>query len=127
MIPETQDKQNLTGELIIPANIFKEAKETPSIADAKKRIETLAQSDISTLFNFILSFGSWLNASDIHFEPEEGKARLRFRVDGLLQDVTSFSAKSYAALASRIKLVSRLKLNLEDKPQDGRFSFSIDD
>lgn len=66
-----------------------------------------------------------MGTSDIHIEPEEEKAKIRMRVDGILQDVFNVDKKIYKGLSSRIKLLSEVKLNVEDRPQDGRFSVSI--
>ena len=66
-----------------------------------------------------------MKASDIHIEPEEHAIRLRFRLDGLLQDAYMFDTKTYRTLNSRIKLLSGLKLNVENRAQDGRFTIAI--
>lgn len=63
-----------------------------------------------------------INASDIHIEPELESARLRYRMDGVLEDVIALPKKLYALLLSRIKLVSEMKLNIHDQAQDGRFT-----
>ena len=60
-------------------------------------------------------------------ERKEDKARLRIRIDGILQDAVFFSQDLYHNLLSRIKLLSKIKLNITDKPQDGRFTIIIDD
>ncbi|MGH7175094.1 MAG: GspE/PulE family protein [Minisyncoccia bacterium] len=65
-----------------------------------------------------------LSASDIHFEPEEEKVRLRLRLDGLLTDAYFFDAPTYHQLSSRIKLLAGAKLNVNDRAQDGRFSIA---
>jgi len=65
-------------------------------------------------------------ASDIHFEAEEKGVRLRLRIDGLLHDVlNNLSYDIYRFLISRIKLLSNLKLNVTDAPQDGRFTIAL--
>jgi type IV pilus assembly protein PilB len=65
-------------------------------------------------------------ASDIHFEPEEKAVKLRYRVDGILHDVyIGFGSEAYAAIVSRIKLLSNLKINVADRPQDGRFTIGL--
>lgn len=76
--------------------------------------------------NIIFSSASALKASDIHFEIERDKTLLRFRLDGLLYDVLRFDTKVYNSLLNRIKLVSGLKLNVIDTPQDGRFTIKRD-
>ncbi len=67
-------------------------------------------------------------ASDIHFETEEKGVRLRYRIDGLLHDVVpNLPHDIYKFILSRIKLLSNLKLNVQNIPQDGRFTISMDD
>jgi len=80
---------------------------------------------ITKIIEVILAGSIILNASDIHLEPEEGSAKLRIRLDGVLQDVMIFQPKSYQQLLSRIKLLSEMKLNVTDRPQDGRFSILV--
>ncbi len=79
----------------------------------------------SRTFEIVLAGAIAVNASDVHFEPEETGVRLRYRLDGVLADVTNFDAPTYQLLLSRIKLISGLKLNLKNTPQDGRFSIKL--
>ena len=76
----------------------------------------------SKLFEGILASAFALKASDIHIEPEETSIRMRFRLDGQLTDVFTFDAHTYKLLNSRIKVLSGLKLNVDNRAQDGRFS-----
>lgn len=76
----------------------------------------------SRVFEEIIAAALSMDASDIHFEPEEHGVRLRLRLDGLLTDAYSFDVKAYHSLESRIKLLSGLKLNVEKRAQDGRFT-----
>ncbi|TSC93252.1 MAG: Uncharacterized protein CEN89_156 [Candidatus Berkelbacteria bacterium Licking1014_7] len=66
-------------------------------------------------------------ASDIHLEPTETDCRLRFRIDGVLQDVARLTLEQYKALNSRIKNLAGLKLDIAAKPQDGRFDYIASD
>ncbi|MCI0680184.1 type II/IV secretion system protein, partial [bacterium] len=79
----------------------------------------------SRVFEVILAGGIAINASDIHIEPEHDMVRLRFRLDGVLQDILDFDFATHKRLLSRIKLISGLKLNITQQAQDGRFSISI--
>ncbi|MDQ5957847.1 MAG: hypothetical protein QG665_179, partial [Patescibacteria group bacterium] len=79
---------------------------------------------ISTILEIILSGALALDASDVHIEPEETDIRLRYRIDGVLQDVVDFDPKIYRPILSRIKLISGLKLNIKQSAQDGRFSIN---
>ncbi len=82
---------------------------------------------ISRLFEIIIAGALSTGASDIHFEPEEMYARLRYRLDGMLTDIISLDPSTYALLLSRIKLLSNLKLNTKGKAQDGRFTIRVND
>lgn len=80
---------------------------------------------ISEVLEIILAGAISADASDIHIEPQEGQVRLRFRLDGVLHDIFVFDYKIYNLLLSRVKLVSGLKLNIRNQPQDGRLSIKI--
>ena len=68
-----------------------------------------------------------LRSSDIHLEPEErNEIRLRYRIDGVLQDIGRFPAGIYPLLLSRFKMLGKMKLNIRDKSQDGHFSLNLD-
>ncbi|MEK7101697.1 MAG: GspE/PulE family protein [Patescibacteria group bacterium] len=77
---------------------------------------------VSHLLEVILSGAFALRASDIHFEPEETKILLRLRIDGVLFDAIFFDPPTFYQLNSRIKLLSGIKLNVNNQAQDGRFS-----
>ena len=83
------------------------------------------RAQVSKVLEQVLAAALALRASDIHIEPEEEGVRLRLRIDGVLTDAFTFDAHQYSLLASRIKLLSGLKLNIKDRPQDGRFSIQV--
>ncbi len=87
-------------------------------------VSDTAHDRITRLFELILAGAFALRASDIHFEPQESYALMRFRIDGLLTDVYSFDLPAYRQLNSRIKLLSGIKLNITKQAQDGRFSIA---
>ena len=69
-----------------------------------------------------------MGASDIHLEPNDKAGDLRLRIDGLLHTVFSELGKDiYKSIITRIKLLSNLKLNVQDEPQDGRFTIALKD
>jgi type IV pilus assembly protein PilB len=82
---------------------------------------------ISKILEIVLSGALATKASDVHIEPEEGYARLRFRLDGVLTDIMTFDLETYNLILSRIKLLSGLKLNVKSEAQDGRFSVKVGD
>jgi type II secretory ATPase GspE/PulE/Tfp pilus assembly ATPase PilB-like protein len=85
------------------------------------------QVPISRVFEGIIAAAFGMKASDIHLEPEEEAVRMRFRLDGVLTDVYSFNPHTYHLLNSRIKILSGLKLNIENRAQDGRFSVQLNE
>ncbi len=84
-------------------------------------------SRISRIFEIILAGALALKASDVHLEPEDAYVRLRYRLDGILTDITEFDRNTYILLLSRIKLLSGLKLNIKSEAQDGRFTLRINE
>lgn len=68
-----------------------------------------------------------LDASDIHLEPEESDVKVRFRIDGVLQDAAMLHLDLHRQIVSRIKILSKLKLNVITTPQDGSFSLTYDE
>lgn len=102
-----------------------------TVEDVKKEImAVLAQSKgfrISKIFEIIVAGALATGASDIHIEPEEEYVRIRYRLDGVLNNVITINQETYALLLSRIKLLSGLKLNIKDDAQDGRMSVHAHD
>ena len=66
-------------------------------------------------------------ASDVHFEPDEGEMRVRFRVDGVLREAAHVPRRMVNAVVSRIKIMSDLNIAEKRVPQDGRVSISVED
>jgi len=120
-MPEVSKK--ITGEIeISPVSLREIEKEIKNVSDFKKRVESSLTKSITEILEIILGGAIQLEASDIHIEPLEEKAKIRVRLDGILQDVLLIERKIYESLLSRIKLLSGMKLNITDRPQDGRFS-----
>lgn len=82
---------------------------------------------ISKILEIVLAGSIATGASDIHIEPEESSVRLRYRLDGVLNNIIIIDLDTYQLLLSRVKLLSGLKLNLKDEAQDGRFSVKLND
>jgi type II secretory ATPase GspE/PulE/Tfp pilus assembly ATPase PilB-like protein len=76
---------------------------------------------VSKFLEIILAGAIAIKASDIHIEAEKEQARLRLRLDGVLQDITFFELDLYRLINSRIKLLSGMKLTSKIA-QDGRFN-----
>lgn len=94
----------------------KEIKDISSLGSQATKVP------ITELLEIVLAGALKARASDIHFEPKKEKINLRFRIDGVLQDITGLAGAIYPPLVARIKLISGLKINVHNVPQDGRFT-----
>src|SRR3989344_1588027 len=122
-----EETKKLLGSIVISPDTIKDIEGSlKGIAGFKKKIEEYLAQNTTALLDVILYGAVSVNVSDVHIEPEEKDARLRVRIDGILQDVVFFDLQTYRQLLSRLKLVSKLKLNITDKPQDGRFTIGLE-
>ena len=77
------------------------------------------------LVNALLSDAVKRRASDIHFEPEEGFLRFRYRIDGVLRQIRSIHKNYWSAIAVRLKVMAGMDIAETRAPQDGRISLSL--
>lgn len=101
-------------------------KENASAIEESAVSEITEQTPISKLVDSLLSQAIQFRASDIHIEPEETIVSVRFRVDGLLQQVTSFPATIHSSVVSRIKILSAMDITETRKPQDGKIHMQLE-
>ena len=91
-------------------------------------IKTIVQdSPISKALTAILDFAARNRASDVHIEPSENDLKVRCRIDGILREIMKMPKETEAALVSRIKILSNLKIDEHRIPQDGQFTVKVDD
>ncbi|MBI2627055.1 MAG: Flp pilus assembly complex ATPase component TadA [Parcubacteria group bacterium] len=109
---------------ISEGNISSVQKDIQNIQDIRKK---LGKVTITELIEVLLAGALKIEASDIHFEPEEKSIRLRYRVDGILQDIMDVELQNYVQILNRLKIVSGLKINIHEAPQDGRFTIRMED
>ena len=77
------------------------------------------------LVDAMLSDAVKARASDIHFEPEQGFLRVRYRIDGVLRQVRSLHKNYWSAIAVRLKVMSGMNIAETRAPQDGRISLTL--
>lgn len=92
-----------------------------NLADLSK--ETIRQAPITKIVETLVSFAIKARASDIHIEPLEDRTRVRYRIDGILNEKLILPKNVHDAVVSRIKILSGLKIDEKRLPQDGRFNF----
>ncbi|MBU2575761.1 GspE/PulE family protein [Patescibacteria group bacterium] len=105
-------------------DLEKYKQDVKDLSKLPQRIKDIPLTDVMTI---ILAAGIEAEASDIHIEAEQDGIKLRLRLDGVLKDMAVIPREMWKQVISRIKLISRLKLNIEDKPQDGRISIKLPD
>ena len=114
MGPDAQKLSHVEGDRDVPA------KEE----DLKKVAEELP---IISIVDTLLKHAVLQGASDIHIEPLEKEVVVRFRIDGILNDIMNLPMASALGIVARIKVLSNLKLDEHRLPQDGRFKIETDD
>ena len=101
------------------------------VAPEKERIGALdlnktgfiREERIAEIVTHVLDFAVRSRASDVHIEPQEKSTRVRYRIDGILQEKLTVPKALHDALISRIKILSGMKIDEKRIPQDGRFNF----
>lgn len=86
-----------------------------------------AEAPISKVVAVIVRHATESQASDIHIEPLENTVRVRFRVDGILHTSLFLKKEVHQSIVSRVKILSRMKIDETRVPQDGRFNAKIDE
>lgn len=124
--------ENLTDEVdealgVLETELDEDTDEDNITEIDGKKIEHIKEdAPVTKIVATILRYAVDGSASDIHVEPKEHKTIIRFRVDGVLTHSLELPQKVHQAVVARIKILASLRLDEKRKPQDGRFSASID-
>lgn len=106
---------------------FKRQYDIGTISDlSEEDINETDSAPVVRLINSIISQAVKLKASDIHIEPSESKIRIRFRIDGELQEVMNPEKSAHSAIITRIKIMGKMDISEKRIPQDGRVELSVD-
>lgn len=100
-----------------------EEKKTVNIRPAQLEKLNIEDAPIIKIVDVILSNAIESGASDIHIEPSENEVRVRYRIDGILHTSLMLPKNVHAAIISRVKILTNLKIDESRLPQDGRFHF----
>ena len=101
------------------------AKFQEKIDNLKSLQDSFADISISDVVTFMIASALKVKASDVHVEAEEKGIAVRYRIDGVLMDVAMLPIEQWKRFISRIKLLSGLKINITNKPQDGRVTLKL--
>ncbi|MCA9388725.1 type II/IV secretion system protein [Candidatus Berkelbacteria bacterium] len=99
------------------------AQEVSSNTDKIKLAKQLENVNTTEALDVLFAGAMALRASDIHLEPTEKILIIRLRIDGVLQPLPELNLSLYKSLRSRLKFLSKMKLDITSVPQDGRFEF----
>ncbi|OGM11473.1 hypothetical protein A2Z22_00285 [Candidatus Woesebacteria bacterium RBG_16_34_12] len=94
---------------------------------SREKTGIIREEKVAEIVTHILTFAVKARASDVHIEPQEKLTRVRYRIDGILQEKLTTPKELHDALISRIKILSGMKIDEKRIPQDGRFNFSTGD
>jgi len=89
--------------------------------------DSILSANIPQLVMISISYALIMRSSDIHIEPLENHVRIRYRVDGVLQQIVEYPTNLHPAVVSRIKIMSNLKIDEQRIPQDGRADVTTKD
>ncbi len=95
-----------------------------AVSPERTAAEVADDSPLARALNLLTEEATKSRASDIHIEPEIDKVRIRYRIDGILHEVTSLPLGAHLPLISRIKILAGMNIADPRRPQDGQFSFN---
>ncbi len=121
--------QSLTGEVSEVLSEGGELKDESGVRTVTKESlsQIIKEPKIVEIVKKVLEHAIRLRASDVHIEPEEDLTRIRYRIDGILEEKLTLDKMYHAALISRIKILAGMKIDERRLPQDGRFNFGSED
>lgn len=104
---------------------LKESEPSIKTIDASQIGQIIKEAPIAKIVSTVLEYALKGRASDIHIEPQEGRTRVRYRIDGILHEKLALPKTVHEAVVSRIKILSDMKIDERRIPQDGRFNFKL--
>ena len=106
---------------------FKKDLDFTQISDSdSEALSDVSNAPVVRLVNSVIQHAIRSRASDIHIEPFDKHLRIRFRVDGELQEIMKSAKAAHAAIVTRIKIMGKMDIAEKRVPQDGRVEMSID-
>ncbi len=118
--------QSLSAEV---TQVLKETSDndlSKRVMDVEKIGDVIREAPIAKIVATVLEFAVKARASDVHIEPLEDHTRVRYRIDGILQEKLVLPKKVHDAVVSRVKILSDMKIDERRIPQDGRFAFKVE-
>lgn len=118
--------ENYRGDVTQELNqVIDVQREDNGDPQALSEVDVSENSPIAQTVNLLLEYAIRSSASDVHIEPREDYVQVRYRIDGVLQEVNRLPRNVLNALISRVKILSNLKIDERRVPQDGRFKIRV--
>ncbi len=117
-----QIKEIVKGVKVTDDELEKYKKQLKAYSDVQSVMDNSSVTDIITI---VMAAALQFGTSDVHVEAEQETIAVRFRIDGVLQEVAALPHDFWKKIIARIKLISGLKINVNDRPQDGRFTIFL--
>jgi general secretion pathway protein E len=106
-------------------NVFDDTDDQLTNYEEDKLRELASEAPTVNLLNSLIGKGLKLGASDMHIEPIDGRARVRYRIDGVLQGLDTIPKRLQLPVVSRIKILSGMDIAEKRRPQDGKIETKI--
>ncbi len=117
----------ITGEVEVSSERLAEFRsKAKTLSDVAALLGTVKSQRTTDILEIILAGALEVDASDVHLESQAELVRLRYRLDGVLNDVATLPSAAFKFILSRIKLISEMKLNIQARGQDGRFTIKVE-
>jgi len=120
--------QGLSGDVssALKRRVGEDKTVRPEVMVSPEDARLIRQPAVVKIVSQILEHAMRLRASDVHVEPQENRTRVRYRIDGILQEKLQLPREMQPPVISRIKILAGMKIDEKRLPQDGRFNFTAD-
>lgn len=122
----TLDKYYGDSEAQRVAEQYAKERESRKTKEEQAEDEDVANSPIVQLVKSMIEQAARQRASDIHIEPMEDKVRVRYRIDGVLYEKSTYHRNLLSAIITRVKIIGNMDISEKRRPQDGRITMMID-
>lgn len=122
----TLDKYYGDSEAKRVAEQYAKERESQKTKEEQTEDEDVANSPIVQLVKSMIEQAARQRASDIHIEPMEDKVRVRYRIDGVLYEKSTYHINLLSAIITRVKIIGNMDISEKRRPQDGRITMMID-
>ena len=122
----TLDKYYGDSEAQRVAEQYAKERESRKTKEEQAEDEDVANSPIVQLVKSMIEQAARQRASDIHIEPMEDKVRVRYRIDGVIYEKSTYHINLLSAIITRVKIIGNMDISEKRRPQDGRITMMID-